>query len=53
MTLQPAAESTILSILGTRKLYFEQALLRFVKSMHILHLMFFFFTMTTLASHVG
>jgi hypothetical protein len=53
MTLHPVALSTILSIRGSGKLSFGQALLRLVKSMHIRHLPLFFCTITTLASHVG
>jgi hypothetical protein len=53
MTSHPAALSTILSIRGSGKLSFGQALLRLVKSMHIRHLSLFFCTITTLASHVG
>ena len=41
MTSHPAALSTILSIRGSGKLSFGQALLRLVKSMHIRHLPLF------------
>jgi hypothetical protein len=53
MTSQPVMESTILLIRGKGKLSLGQALLRFVKSMHIRLFPFFFYTMTTLASQVG
>jgi len=47
------ASSTTLSILGSGKSSFGQALFRSVKSIHIYHFPFFFFTGTVLASHVG
>jgi hypothetical protein len=53
MTSHSATLSTILSIRGSGKLSLGQALLRLVKSMHMHHLLLFFCTMTTLASHVG
>jgi hypothetical protein len=40
-------------ILGNRKSSFEQALLRLVKSTHILYFPFFFLTSTTFDSQVG
>ena len=45
--------STSWSILGRGKLSLEHALFRSVKSTHILHFPLEFFTMTTLASHLG
>ena len=51
--LCPAVESTSWSILGRGKLSFGQALFRSVKSTHILHFPFVFFTKTTFASHFG
>jgi hypothetical protein len=53
MTSHPAALSTIWSIRDNGKLSFGQALLRLVKSMHIRHFPLFFYTITTLESHVG
>jgi predicted AAA+ superfamily ATPase len=50
MTSHPAAKSMILSIRGMGKSSLGQALLRLLKSMHILYLQFFFFTMSKLAS---
>jgi hypothetical protein len=49
----PAVESTTLSIPDSGKSSFEQHLLRFVKSMHIHHLSFFFLTITTFANQLG
>jgi hypothetical protein len=51
--LQPAAESTILSILVRGKSSLGQHLLRSEKSMHIHHFLFFLCTITTLANHCG
>ena len=51
--LYPTVESTNWSILDRGKLSFRQALFRFVKSMHILHFPFSFFTKMTFASHSG
>jgi hypothetical protein len=53
MSSDEAAESTRESILGNGNSSFGQALLRSVKSMHILHLPLAFFTITVLASHSG
>lgn len=52
-SLSPAIESTNWLILGRMRLSFEQALLRFVKSTPILHLLLFFYTITTFASNLG
>ena len=49
----PAVASTNWSILGSGKLSLGQALFRSVKSTHILHLLFFFFTRTMFATHSG
>ena len=49
----PAVASTIRSIRGRGKLFFEQALLMSVKSMKIRHLPFAFLTRTTLANQSG
>ena len=51
--LFPAVESTNWSILGRGKLSFGQVLFEFMKSTHILHFPFDFFTSTTLASQLG
>ena len=48
-----AVESTKVSILGSGQLSFGHALLRSVKSTHILHFPLFFLTMTTFASQSG
>jgi hypothetical protein len=53
MSSDEAAASTRESILGNGNSSFGQALLRSVKSMHILHLQLAFFTITVLASHSG
>src|SRR6187455_124572 len=53
MSSDKAAASTRESILGNGNSSFGQALLRSVKSMHILHLPLAFFTITVLASHSG
>ena len=45
--LYPEVESTSASMRERRKLSFGQALLRSVKSMHILHFLLDFFTRTT------
>ena len=49
--LCPAVESTSCSILGRGKLSFGHALFRSMKSTHILHFPFTFFTRTMFASH--
>ena len=49
--LCPTVESTSWSILGRGKLSFGHALFRSVKSTHILHFPFAFFTRMTFASH--
>ena len=51
--LCPVVESTSWSILGRGKLSFGHALFRSVKSIHILHFSFAFFTRTTLVSQSG
>jgi hypothetical protein len=51
MSSEEAVASTKESILGNGNSSFGQALLRSVKSMHILHLPLAFFTITVLASH--
>jgi hypothetical protein len=51
MSSDEAVASTRESILGNRNSSFGQALLRSVKSMHILYLPLAFFTITVLASH--
>jgi hypothetical protein len=53
MSSDEAAASTRESILGNGNSSFGQALLRSIKSMHILHLPLAFFTITVLASHFG
>src|SRR5688572_18018 len=53
MSSEEAAASTRESILGNGNSSFGQALLRSVKSIHILHLPLAFFTITVLASHSG
>jgi hypothetical protein len=53
MSFEEAATSTRESILGSGSSSFGHALLRSVKSMHILHLPLAFFTMTVLANHSG
>jgi hypothetical protein len=53
MSSKVAAASTRESILGNQNSSFGHALLRFVKSMHILHFPLAFFTITVLASHSG
>jgi hypothetical protein len=53
MSSEEAAASTRESILGSENSSFGHALLRYVKSMHILHFPLAFFTMTVLASHSG
>src|SRR5688572_11592897 len=53
MSSEEAAASTRESILGNGNSSFGQVLLRYVKSMHILHLPLAFFTITVLASHSG
>jgi hypothetical protein len=53
MNFEVVAASTRESILGKRNSSFGHALLRLVKSMHILHLSLAFFTITVLASHSG
>jgi hypothetical protein len=50
---QPAAESTIWSILTRVKSSLGQNLLRLVKSVHIRHFSFFMRTITTMANHCG
>lgn len=47
----PAVTCTNWLIMGRRKLYLEQALLRIVKSVHIRHFSFAFFTNTILDNH--
>ena len=49
----PAIESTSCSIFGKRKLSFGHALLKSVKSTHIIHFPFAIFTSTTLEIHSG
>jgi hypothetical protein len=53
MSSEEAAASTRESILGSENSSFGHALLRSVKSMHILYLPLAFFTMTVLANHSG
>src|SRR5688572_25588151 len=53
MSSEEAIASTRESILGNENSSFGQALLRYVKSMHILHLPLAFFTITVLANHSG
>jgi hypothetical protein len=53
MSSEEAAASTRESILSIGNSSFGQALLRSVKSMHILYLPLAFFTITVLASHSG
>jgi hypothetical protein len=53
MSSDEAAASTRESILGSGNSSFGQALLSYVKSIHILHLPLAFFTITVLASHSG
>jgi hypothetical protein len=53
MSSEVAATSTRESILGSGNSSFGHALLRYVKSMHILHFPLAFFTITVLASHSG
>jgi hypothetical protein len=53
MSSEEAATSTRESILGNGNSSFGHALLRSVKSIHILHLPLAFFTITVLASHSG
>jgi hypothetical protein len=53
MSSEEDAASIKESILGNGNSSFGQALLRSVKSMHILHLPLAFFTITVLASHFG
>ena len=53
MSSEEAAASTKESILGSGNSSFGQALLRSVKSIHILHFPLAFFTITVLASHSG
>jgi hypothetical protein len=53
MSSEVAATSTRESILGNGNSSFRHALLRYVKSMHILHFPLAFFTITVLASHFG
>jgi hypothetical protein len=51
MSSEVADASTRESILGNGNSSFEHALLRYVKSIHILHFPLAFFTITVLASH--
>jgi len=51
--LQPEALSTSASMLGNEYESLGHALFKSVKSTHILHFPFAFFTKTTLASHSG
>jgi hypothetical protein len=53
MSYEVAAASTRESILGNGNSSFGHALVRSVKSMHILHFPLAFFTITVLASHSG
>jgi hypothetical protein len=53
MSSKEAAASTRESILGSGNSSFGHALLRSIKSMHILHFPLAFFTMIVLASHSG
>jgi hypothetical protein len=53
MSSEEAAASTRVSVLGNGSSSFGHALLRSVKSIHILHLPLAFFTITVLASHSG
>src|SRR5699024_4598181 len=53
MSSEEAAASTRESILGNGNSSFRHALLRSVKSIHILYFLLAFFTMTVLASHSG
>jgi hypothetical protein len=53
MSSEEVVASTRESILGNGNLSFGQALLRSMKSMHILHLLLALFTITVLASHYG
>jgi len=52
-TLQPEALSTSASMLGSGYESFGHALFKSVKSTHILHFPFAFFTRTTLANYSG
>jgi hypothetical protein len=53
MSSKEAVASTRESVLGNGNSSFGHALLRSVKSIHILHLPLAFFTITVLASHSG
>jgi hypothetical protein len=53
MSSEEAAAPTRESILGKGNSSFRHALLRYVKSIHILHFPLAFFTITVLASHYG
>jgi hypothetical protein len=53
MSSEEAAAPTRESILGKGNSCFRHALLRYVKSIHILHFPLAFFTITVLASHYG
>jgi hypothetical protein len=53
MSSEVAAASTREYILGNGNSSFGHALLRSVKSIHILHFLLAFFTMIVLASHSG
>jgi hypothetical protein len=53
MSSEEAAASTRESILGNGNSSFGHALLRSVKSIHILHLQLAFFTIIVLASYSG
>jgi hypothetical protein len=53
MSSEVAAASTRESILGNENSSFRHALLRSMKSMHIIHFPLAFFTITVLASHSG
>jgi hypothetical protein len=53
MSSEVASTSMMESILGKGNSSFRHALLRSVKSIHILHFPLAFFTITVLASHFG
>jgi hypothetical protein len=53
MSYEVAATSTSESILGNENSSFGHALLRTVKSIHILHLLLDFLTIFVLANHYG
>jgi hypothetical protein len=53
MSSKVATTSTRESILGSGNLSFRHALLRYVKSIHMLHLPLDFLTITVLANHFG